>query len=85
MKVNVKWIYIAPSRENSKALRHVKVRDRIAIEALHVTTRHEEARDKRIKSYLRSSMGDQRLTNLCLLSIEPGLSSEIIKSFMVQS
>jgi len=33
---------------------------------------------RRVKSYLRSTMSDHRLTNLCLLSIERGLSGELL-------
>ena len=34
---------------------------------------------KRVKSYLRSTMADTRLSNLCLISIERSLSSELLK------
>lgn len=34
---------------------------------------------KRVKTYLRSTMADNRLSNLCLISIERSLSSELMK------
>ena len=33
---------------------------------------------RRVKTYLRSTMSDQRLTNLCLLSIERSLSGDLL-------
>jgi hypothetical protein len=34
---------------------------------------------KRVKTYLRSTMAEQRLNNLCLLSIERELSAKLMK------
>lgn len=44
----------------------------------HLQVQRSFSTAKRVKNYLRSTMSDARLTHLCILSIERGLSGEML-------